>query len=275
MAEIVALADPDKGALRDWKETLPKGGKVREYSDFRELLDSDVDAVHIATGDHWHVPVALLSARAKKHIYIEKPLALSIEQCLACREISAEHKVVVQYGTQNRSVGYVRAGIELVLNGHIGEIKEIHVFAPRGASGGSAAPVLPVPEGFDYEMWLGPAPATPFSHDRVLEKGPRNGIFHIHDFAIGFIAGWGAHPYDQLQWWLDEMHIGMPTRVEATGTIPKSGLFDTVTHWDATLTYPGLPPVHFADDESIHRHLPKLPGLTAGDHGTLFVGSEG
>ncbi|TSA35295.1 MAG: gfo/Idh/MocA family oxidoreductase [Verrucomicrobiaceae bacterium] len=275
LAEIVALADPDRSATRKWAETILKGAKVREYSDFRELLQSDVDAVNIATGDYWHVPIALLSARAGKHLYVEKPLGLSIEQCLACREISAEHKVVFQYGTQNRSKVYVRSGIELLLNGHIGEIKEIYVFAPQGESGGSPLPVLPVPDGFDYNMWLGPAPEAPFSQDRVLTKGKRNGIFHIYDYAIGFVAGWGAHAYDQLQWWLDEMNFGMPESVEATGTIPTEGLFNTVTHWDATITYPCLPKVRFADFETIIKHLPKFDGINLLGHGTVFVGSEG
>lgn len=273
--EIVAVVDPDPQALRSWVGGVLKGRKVREHSDFRELLRGEVDAVHIATGDYWHVPVALLAARAKKHIYVEKPLAISIEQCLACREISAEHKVVVQYGTQNRTTVYVRSGIELLLNGHIGEIKEIYVFAPEGLSGGSATPVLPVPAGFDYDMWQGPAAEAPFCRDRVLVKGPHNGIFHINDYAIGFLAEWGAHPYDQLQWWLDEMKIGMPEKVEATGSIPTQGLFNTITHWDALITYPGLPSVRFADQESIKKHLPKLDGLKPNGHGTVFVGSEG
>ena len=264
LAEIVALADPDPNARRSWAKEVLKGGKAREYSDFRELLRSDVDAVHIATADHGHVPALLLSARAKKHVYVEKPLGVSIEQCLACREISAEHKVVVQYGTQNRSLLYVRGGLELLLNGHIGEIKGIDVWASNGASGGSPTPVLPVPEGFDYDLWLGPAP-----------KAPRNGIFHINDYAIGFLAGWGAHPYDQFQWWLDEMKIGMPEKVEATGSIPTAGLFNTVTHWNAAITYPGLPTVRFADVETVAGKLPTLEGFRPADHGTLFVGSKG
>ncbi len=275
LAEIMALADPDRQATRNWAATVLKGRSVKEFSDFRGLLQSDVDAVHIATGDYWHVPIALLSARAGKHIYVEKPLGLSIEQCLACREISADRKVVVEYGTQNRSTVYVRSGVELLLNGHIGDIKEIYVFAPPGESGGSPAPVLPVPDGFDYNMWLGPAPEAPFSQDRVLTKGKRNGIYFIYDYAIGFVAGWGAHAYDQLQWWLDEMNFGMPERVEATGTIPTEGLFNTVTHWDATITYPGLPKVRFADCETINKHLPVLDGLKPLGHGTVFVGSEG
>lgn len=283
LAEVVALADPDKKATRKWADAFLKGRSVREYTDFRELLQSGVDAVHIATGDYWHVPIALLSARAGKHIYVEKPLALSIEQCLACREISAEHKVVVQYGTQNRSTVYVRSGVELLLNGHIGEIKEIYVFAPKGESGGSPSPVLPVPEDFDYNMWLGPAPEAPFCKDRVLVKGPKNGIFFIYDYAIGFVAGWGAHAYDQLQWWLDEMNFGMPEKVEATGTIPTEGLFNTVTNWDATITYAGLPKIRFMDLQTAQSQLPTLnPQLPSfvkqnplAGHGTIFVGSEG
>jgi len=276
ISEVVALADPNRDARRKWASKFLKGQPAREYSDFRELLQSDVDAVHIVTGDYWHVPAALLSARAGKNIYVEKPLGLSIEQCLACREISAEHKIVVQYGTQNRSTVYVRSGVELLLNGHIGEVKEIYVFCREGESGGSPTPVLPVPEGFDYNMWLGPAPEAPFCEDRVLGKASRKGIYHINDYAIGFIAGWGAHPYDQLQWWLDEMNIGMPTKVEATGRIPTEGLFNTVVDWDATITYPGLQPkVRFADNKTIKATLPKLDGFEPSDHGTLFVGEKG
>jgi predicted dehydrogenase len=248
--------------------------KLAEYKDFRELLASDVDAVHITTADYWHVPNLLLAARAKKHIYVEKPLGLSIEQCLASREVVEEHKVVVQYGTQNRSTFYVRSAMELMLNGHLGDIRDIYVWCPQGESGGVCKPE-PAPEDLDYDLWLGPAPEKPFCEDRCLQQGSRNGIFHIYDYAIGFLAGWGAHPMDQLQWWLDDNGLSIPEEVEATGSLPVEGLFDTLVHWDAKLRYRGGREITFADATTIAKHLPKLEGLKPGSHGTLFVGSEG
>lgn len=272
--EIVALADADTRAIRTWKEGLDSERTFREYTDFRELLASDVDVVHIATGDYWHVPMALMAARAGKHLFVEKPLGLSIEQDLACREIAAEHDVQFQYGTQQRSSIYTRGGIEIVLNGHIGEVKQAYAFAPAGHSGGNCVPI-PVPDEVDYPLWLGPAPDAPYCADRVEVKGPRNAIFHVYDYAIGFVAGWGAHPYDQLQWWLDEENLGMPTEVHATGTIPTEGFFDTVTHWDAQLRYANGLEVRFCDNRTIHTYLPKLDGFRPAGQGVLFIGSEG
>jgi len=273
-AQIVAVADP----VASVRARRKKGKDWAEYSDFRELLArKDVDAVHIATGDYWHVPISLLAARAGKHMYTEKPLGISIEQDLACREIAQKHKRVFQYGTQNRSMQMVRSGIEIALNGHIGEIKDIYIWCPEGASGGSATPELPVPEDFDYEMWLGPAPKAPFCKDRCIQKGARNGIFHIYDYAIGFIAGWGAHPMDQYQWWADSVDLGLPVKVEGTGTIPTKGLFNTLTHWDTTLTYKNGRKVKFMDQRTIYaKKVEPVSSLKKKfGHGTMFVGTDG
>ena len=275
--QIAALADPLGRRLQKWKSGGPFAERtLPEYADFRELLArDDIDAVHIAAGDYWHVPMALLAARAGKHIYVEKPLALSIEQALACREIIDRHPdLVVQYGTQNRSKIHVRGGVELLLNGHIGEVREIYVWAYPGVSGRECVPSEPPPD-LDYDLWLGPAPEAPYCDRRCLKQGIDNAIFHKYDYAVGFIAGWGAHPYDQLQWWLDETGVGAPTRVEATGSIPTAGFLDTVTHWDVLVRYPNLPPVRFCDAETIENYLPPLEGMDKKQHGTLFVGDEG
>jgi predicted dehydrogenase len=210
-------------------------------------------------------------------MYTEKPLALTIEQDLAARDIARKHHRIFQYGTQNRSLVQVRMGTELVLNGHIGDIKEIYVWCPQGESGGSATPVIPVPEGYDYEMWLGPAPEKPFCTDRCLVQSGRNGIFHIYDYAIGFIAGWGAHPLDQLQWWADQAGMGIPVTYEGTGKIPGEGLFDTVTHWDMQCTYQNGLKMRFVDNETaraekIIPYIEEMPGFY---HGTMYVGTEG
>lgn len=274
--EIVALADANTAQIKKFKSHHSLAGKVfKETDDFRSILD-DVDAVHISTGDHWHVPALLLAARADKHVYVEKPLGISIEECLACNEVIKERPgIQVQYGTQNRSIPYVRPILELVLNGHIGEVKDVYVWCPEGHSGGKEVPKA-APDGFNMDMWLGPAPSVPYSDDRCKPwRGSRNGIFHIYDHAIGFVSGWGAHPMDQLQWWLDEIGLTIPEQVKANGTIPTTGLFNTVTHWDALLQYSNGMNVRFADRNTIKKHLPKHERLKPGGHGTLFVGSTG
>lgn len=271
-ARIVAVCDP----VRERREAFSRRfGGCRAARDFREVLaDPEVDAVHIATPDHWHVPIALMAAKAGKHMYIEKPLGLCAAQTLAARAITDRFGRLVQYGAQQRSIQHVRMGIELVLNGHIGRVRELYTWAPKGESGGRPEPVLPVPEGFDYDLWLGPAPWAPFCEDRCLGQGHRKGIYHIYDYAIGFIAGWGAHPMDMLQWWAD--HAGraeVPIRYEGTGLIPTEGLFNTVTHWDVTATYQDGLKLRFMDNETAARLRPH-PGIE-GNHGTLFVGEEG
>ncbi len=202
----------------------------RTHADFRELLDSgDIDAVVVATPDHWHVPIAMAAVRAGKDVYVEKPLGVSMEQNKAMRAAVHRRGAVFQYGTQQRSFNrHCGFACELVRNGYIGDLKAIHVVAPNGETGGRAVP-QPVPEGLDYEMWLGPAPFAPFTQDRVFGTGR----WHIYDYALGFIAGWGAHPLDIAHWGYP--HI--PVEYEGTGRIPTEGLFDTVVDWDIVGRY--------------------------------------
>lgn len=274
-SQVVAVCDPVKSRRLQRKAQF---GNCADFSDFRELLAmKDVDAVHISTPDHWHVPISLAAARAGKDLYTEKPLGVSIEQDLAAREIVEKHKRIFQYGTQNRSMAQVRMGTELVLNGHIGAVKAVYVWCPPGEAGGSPTPVLPVPEGFDYDLWLGPAPESPFCADRCLaERGHRKGIYHISDYAIGFIGGWGAHPLDQLQWWADAEGLGIPVKYEGKGTLPAEGLFNTLTRWDVACTYANGLVLRFVDfatarEKGVIPHLAECPG----EHGTLYVGDKG
>lgn len=266
---VVAVCDPIKERRLHHKQMFDN---CADYNDFRELLArKDIDAVHIATADHWHVPIALMAAWAGKDMYTEKPLGISIEHDKKSRAIVDKYHRVFQYGAQQRSMQHVRMGLELALNGHVGEIKEAYVWAPCGASGGNPAET-PVPEGFDYDMWLGPAPKAPFSHDRCLTPG---GIWFNYDYAIGFVAGWGAHSLDMLQWWLDNAGGPlMPVSCEARGIIPPaSNLFNAMTHWDAHFVYPNGMPMRFMDNVTAAKQKPH-PGVD-GSHGTLLVGTEG
>lgn len=252
------------------------GGVTDHYSDFRELLArDDIDAVSISTPDHWHVPISMAAARAGKDVYCEKPLGVSIEQNLAAREIVEKHQRVFQYGTQQRSMDACRMGVELVLNGHIGDVQEVHVWAPGGGWGGNGAE-QPVPEGFDYDLWLGPAPKAPYSPDRVDRKG----AWFIYDYAIGFIAGWGAHPLDILQWWADAKGLGIPVEYKTTGKIPTDGLYNTVASWQMDATYANGLSMRFVDTGTARAEGTKLPTgmkecVDEIGNGTFFVGTKG
>ncbi len=202
----------------------------KAHADFREVLDrTDIDGVIIATPDHWHVPIALLAAQAGKDVYVEKPLGLTLAQDLLCRQVFSEQDRIFQYGTQQREAKHQQFGRELVRSGKLGEIKAIEVKAPNGGSGGSIA-ATPVPAGFAYDMWLGPAPKVPYTGDRCRPPG----TYWIYDQSIGYLAGWGAHPLDILVWCYDGDQAG-PYTVEGTGVIPTEGLYDTVYDWDMNL----------------------------------------
>jgi predicted dehydrogenase len=196
-----------------------------KFEDFRDLLArDDIDAVVVATPDHWHVPISLAAARAGKGVYCEKPLGLSIEQNRLLRAAMQQYGTVFQYGTQQRSFNqHCGFACELLQNGYLGELKEIHVVAPGGAAGGSTEEI-PVPEGFNYDLWLGPAPVSPYTKDRCTNLGS----WHVYDNSIGFLGGWGAHPLDVMHWGYP--HV--PVEIEGTGTIPTEGLFNTVSAWD-------------------------------------------
>jgi len=244
--QIVAACDPWKGRREKWAVTA--------YADFRDLLArDDIDAVMIATPDHWHVPIAVAAAKAGKDMYVEKPLGVCIAQDQACREAVRRYGRVFQYGTQQRSSAHCRLGCELVRSGRIGQVRQIEVFAPDGAPGGNTRP-MPVPPDLDHQMWLGPAPWTPYTG--CAQGG--DSWYHVYDYALGFIAGWGAHPLDILVWAYDTHLVG-PWEVKGTGFIDPVGRNDAVCHWDVTFT--------FADGVRMR--------FRPGGDLTKFVGSEG
>lgn len=211
------------------------------YRDLREMLAKpDIDAVVIATPDHWHVPAALLAVRAGKDVYVEKPLGMSLEEDIALREEVRRYGRVFQYGTQQRSLGHVRHGAELVRNGRIGKVLAVEVTAPSyGFEGGSLEPV-PVPEGLDYELWLGPAPWRPYTKDRCTEWGS----YWCSDNAHGFIGGWGAHPLTDMLWAMGDDPNAVPVEFEGTGKF-GNGLFNAPFEWNIKGQFPGGATFHF------------------------------
>jgi predicted dehydrogenase len=283
--QIVALCDVREDRRLNAQATFDKiyGSRkssgvyrgIQLYGDFRELLQrQDIDGVYIATPDHWHVLVTIAAAKAGKHMHTEKPLAVSIEQNFAAVKAVRRYGRVFQYGAERRSTPDARHAIELVLNGRIGKVEKIYVIAPPSIGGGSPTPVLPVPKGFDYEMWLGPAPEAPFCYDRCLRPESPKSIFQIYDYSLGFIANWGAHPLDQVQWWADNAGMATPVSYEGSGKIAEGGLFDCAIRWDLNCRYENGLLMRFLDSETSKKY-PEIPGIRNEPNAATFVGTEG
>lgn len=227
---------------------------VAMIADFRELVArKDIDAICVATPDHWHIPVMIAAARAGKDVYVEKPLSPSIQQNFLARKVIRETGRVFQYGTQQRAAGHVRFGCELVRSGRIGKLTAIEVVSPSGSPGGSITP-MPVPDGFDYEMWQGSAPERPYTADRCLKPGH----YHIYDYSIGFLGGWGAHPLDVMD--LALAAPAVPVEYEGKGLIPTAGLFNTIMDWEVHCRFADGTPMKFSAGKS---------------DSTKFIGTEG
>ena len=271
-ATSVAIADPFK-ARREGAGSLVKsrqGHEPKLYNDFNDLLaDENVDAVVIATPDHWHVPIGLAAVRAGKDVYIEKPLGYTLAQNQAMLQAVKETKRIFQYGTQQRSQEILKRGIELVINGYIGELERIEVWAPAGLGGGSLEEI-PVPDGLDYNLYIGPAPMKPCSRDRITSPAS----WYCSDYAIGFIAGWGAHPLDIAVWGMDHDKKG-PIKFKGTGKFDTpDALFNTLTTWDVNIEFSSGVPMHFMSHNIADPIVKKYRSNGGGD-GTTFFGSKG
>jgi len=270
-AQVVAVCDVKSNVLQAAQELVNKhyqGTGCEAYNDFRKLLGrDDIDVVLAATPDHWHVLVALAAVKAGKDVYLEKPMGLSLAQDQALRAAVHHHGRVFQFGTQQRSSRDFRFACELVLNGRIGKLHTINVWSPGSSQGGSPEPV-PVPEWLDYDMWLGPAPYTPYTKDRCS-----NALWwFISDYALGFIAGWGVHPLDIALWGGGEK-VTCPAEIEGTGAWPTEGVCDTAMNWNIVCKYDSGVTMNFTGDP-FPEEWKKRYGRTT-SHGTAFEGTEG
>jgi hypothetical protein len=166
--------------------------------DFREVIGrSDVDAVAIVVPDHWHALMTVMAAKAGKDIYCEKPLSLTVRDGQQMVKAVRQYKRVLQTGSMWRSTGVVRRACELVRNGRIGQVTRIvaEVSENNFKGPGPGWKPMPVPEGFDYERWLGPAPRAPYHKDRCLYR-----FRFIMDYSGGQTTNFGAHSNGIVQW---------------------------------------------------------------------------
>jgi predicted dehydrogenase len=232
--QLVAVCDVHKLKSDKAKKIVDesyKNNDCRTYSDYREFLEKEkLDAVSIALPDHWHGLIYSAVANKKMDIYGEKPLARTISDGRAIVNAVKKNNIVWQTGSWQRSVKNFRHGAELVLNGRIGKITRIEVGLPDGVQGIGTPPVMDIPAGLDWEMWLGPAPLVPF-----------RGVFHgnwrwILDYSGGQLTDWAGHHIDIAQWGIGMERSG-PVEIEGQGVYPREGLYNVPIEYDFLCKY--------------------------------------
>jgi predicted dehydrogenase len=266
-AQCVGLCDVDDEQTAKTRESLQKNFQQTPAfadRDFRRLLErKDIDAVIVATPDHWHALQTVMACQAEKDVYVEKPLSLTIGEGRVMVDGARRHNRVVQMGTQQRSSKHYAEAIEFVRSGKLGKIRVVKAWAYQDWMGN----IPPVPDGappstVDYDMWLGPAPKRPFNKNR----------FHFnfrwyYDYSGGLMTDWGAHMIDVANW---GMNAGTPRAAVSVGG--KYGFPDdaeeTPDTQQALWEYEGY--------SLIWEHATAIgQGPYMRDHGVAFHGNNG
>ena len=211
---LVAVCDPDQGMIEKARADGAKSGgeaakDAKAYEDYRRLLDnaSSFDAVLVGTPDHWHAPICKAFMKAGKHVYCEKPLTHSVAEARELRELSRTCKVVTQMGNQGSASASLRRCTELIQAGALGQIRQIYQWGIGvTASEGSAEGEDPVPEGFNWDLWVGPSALRPFKKD-VYHPFRWRGWF---DFGNGGLADFCCHAINLPMRALD---LGYPEKI--------------------------------------------------------------
>jgi len=204
MIDLVAVCDVKtskrEAALAKLKQKNPDAVGYVDYGDI--MARSDIDAVIIGTPDHWHAAISIDAMRTGKDVFVEKPMALTLDEAAAMVSAEKRYGRILQVGSMQRSDPAMRQAVEIVRNGWIGEITEIHVDFKGDFAPVSLLAEQPVPADIDYDRWLGPAPWRPYNNDRVL--GWWAGGWRIFwDYGSRKNGDWGAHHFDIVQWALD------------------------------------------------------------------------
>lgn len=264
--QVLAVCDPlenKREAARKFAETAYAARAAKgEYkgclatSDFRQVLARpDVDAIVIAAPEFWHGLMGAGAVAAGKDVYGEKALTLTIAEGRALVSAVRRHARIYQVGTQQRSDRNFRFACELARNGYLGKVHTVKVAVPGGRALPNAEP-KPVPPGLDYEMWLGPAPWTPYNDLKCSFNW-----YFIYDYCIGWIQSWGVHHVDIALWGQPSLHAST-LEVEGTAVFPKEGLADTSITWKVQARTPEGLLLVFSDD-------------AAQPHGCRFEGDKG
>lgn len=263
-ARVLAVCDVDKGHRDAAKKRVDDkygNSDCATYHDFRELIArDDIDALSLALPDHWHAIPVITAARAGKDMYGEKPLARTIHEGKMMVEAVQKYGRIWQTGSWQRSQENFHHACELVRNGRIGKVTRVEVGLPTGGSTGNP-PVSPVPEGLDWDFWLGPAPWKPFM--KYSGRAPHWDWRWIMDYSGGQLTDWAGHHIDIAHWGLGLDRTG-PVEIEGEAEYPKDGVYDVPTQYKFTCKYANGVEMVVAND----RQVPK--GM-----GTVWYGEKG
>ena len=236
------------------------------YNDFRDVLArDDVDAVWGCVPDHWHGVVYSRVIESGKDLYGEKPITRWIAQGIKVRDAVRRFGCVFQTGTQQRSSPHFRQACELALNGYLGKLHTVFVGAPGGRSYPAEPPSDP-PEGFDYDMWTGPAPYIPFDKKRCEWLA----MYMISHYCAGFITNWGVHHLDIAGWGCPEV-FDKPFEIEGTGVLPAEGMTDTWISWQMELRWESGLRMSYTNTDNPNQQGCKF----AGDEGWVHANRSG
>jgi len=284
--KLVAACDVDLKRTEEFRKLFPE---ARVYRDFRELLEKekDLQTANVSTPDHMHAPIGIAAMQRGLHVYGQKPLTYSLHESRRMAEIAAEKKLVTQMGIQVHSSTEYRTAVQLVQSGAIGKVKSVHTWSSKAWGDSVPKPdrVDAVPEGLDWDLWLGVAADRPFIGDRWYHPG--NWRKRV-DFGTGTFGDMGCHIYDPV---FKALALTSPLRVRSEGAAPNehSWAMDAVIHY----VFPGTAYTEGATVEVIWydgkqrppAEIQKLaldPALAADDkankvpdQGSIFLGTEG
>jgi predicted dehydrogenase len=203
--QYVAACDAYKTRLDQGIQQLSElqtGVKTDAVEDYRRILDrKDVDAIHIATPDHWHAQMLIDAIAAGKDVYVEKPLSNTVERAVEALRAYQASSRVVQLGTQQRSGPHFQEAAKIVQDGQLGKVTHAVIQFPGSGYGTPPEATAPVPEGLNWDLFQGPAPKHPFKAGRLRWRG-------WWDYGGGLITDWGVHLTDVALWYLNAQHVG-------------------------------------------------------------------
>ncbi len=263
-SEIAVICDVDDSRLSAAAGRLEKlrGKSPEAVKDFRRVIDrKDIDVCVICTPDHWHALPTIAAFQAGKDVYIEKPLAPSVAEGRAMKEAATRYGRIAQMGTHWRSGEHYREAVELVQSGKIGKVRQVRCTAYLDwITDCGNPPDGPVPEGVDYDMWLGPAPLRPFNKNR----------FHFNfrwfwDYAGGLMTDWGVHLINIALW---AMGPEWPKSVISSGG--KYVLQDNTETPDTQITVYDFPSYTLIWEHQVQCGL----GPDRREHGVAFTGTD-
>jgi len=290
-AKMVALCDIDDNYIERMASTFPD---AKKYNDFREMLaqmGDKIDAVTVSTPDHMHAPISIMAMKMGKHVYCQKPLTHSVSEAREMRELAAEKKLATQMGNQGTAEDGLRRAVEIIQDGVIGPVREVHVWTNRPvwpqAPGVMSRPsdTPPVPKHVHWDLFLGVAPERPYAVYPPNSKGEKKGAYHAFnwrgwwDFGTGALGDMACHTANMA---FMALKLGHPTSAEGQcGDLNP----ETCPSWaSVVLEFPAresMPPVKlfwYEGKKDGRKNLPsaeKMQGRKPSDSGSLLVGDKG